>query len=309
MESAIVFPVKKKKRISIVGVGKIGISAVNQLIDNGLKGVRFIAVSTELHAPAMSKTRSRLVLPTLVSVTSDNAEEARSKISHALRGSDLVIIVAGMGCVAETIPILSVADAARYIDVLTIGVVTRPFSCEGRNRVKEADSAINTLLKSIDAVITIPNDMLIKATAYRRLSMAEANDRAEAILVNTVRCLSDLFIEPSIINVDFSDFSAIMKGAGLCRIGVGYADGKNRAGVAGKASALCPLLEQGISNSRKLIVIISVNPDIMPCEIRDGLKAVTDMTDPDASILPGVLFDDYLPLETMKITIFAAGFV
>jgi len=302
--------------IKVVGVGGGGGNAVNRMIDAGLKGVEFIAVNTDAQALLMSDADVKLDLGRDLTrglgagsdpeVGRQAAEEHRAEIEEVLKGSDMVFITAGKGGGTGTGAAPVVAEIARGLGALTIGVVTRPFTFEGRRRSVQAEQGITVLRENVDTIIVIPNDRLLQVSD-ERTSMLNAFKMADEVLLQGVQGITDLITTPGLINTDFADVKMIMSNAGSALMGIGYASGDARAVTAARAAISSPLLEASIEGARGILLNISGPSDLGIFEVNEAAEIVSSAAHPDANIIFGAVIDDALGDE-VRITVIAAGF-
>jgi len=302
--------------IKVIGVGGGGVNAVNRMIDAGLKGVEFIAVNTDAQALLMSDADTKLDIGRQLTrglgagadpeVGKAAADEHREEIEEAIKGADMVFVTAGEGGGTGTGAAPVVAEVARSIGALTIGVVTKPFSFEGKRRALQAEDGIGRLADSVDTLIVIPNDRLLTAS-NEKTSMVSAFKMADEVLLQGVQGISDLITTPGLINTDFADVKAILKDAGTAMMGIGYASGEGRAEAAARAAITSPLLESSIEGARGILLLISGGSDLGLFEFSQAAEIIQGVAHPDANIILGSVVDDALGDE-MRVTVVAAGF-
>ncbi len=302
--------------IKVIGVGGGGVNAVNRMIDAGLKGVEFIAVNTDAQALLMSDADTKLDIGRQLTrglgagadpeVGKAAADEHREEIEEAIKGADMVFVTAGEGGGTGTGAAPVVAEVARNIGALTIGVVTKPFSFEGKRRALQAEEGIGRLADSVDTLIVIPNDRLLTAS-NEKTSMVSAFKMADEVLLQGVQGISDLITTPGLINTDFADVKAILKDAGTAMMGIGYASGEGRAEAAARAAITSPLLESSIEGARGILLLISGGSDLGLFEFSQAAEIIQGVAHPDANIILGSVVDDALGDE-MRVTVVAAGF-
>jgi cell division protein FtsZ len=302
--------------IKVVGVGGGGGNAVNRMIDAGLKGVEFIAVNTDAQALLMSDADVKLDLGRELTrglgagsdpeVGKQAAEDHRSEIEEVLRGADMVFITAGKGGGTGTGGAPIIAEVAKSIGALTIGVVTRPFTFEGRRRSVQAEQGIQTLKERVDTLIIIPNDRLLQVSDDKT-SMLNAFKMADEVLLQGVQGITDLITTPGLINTDFADVKMIMTNAGSALMGIGYASGDGRAVAAARSAISSPLLEASIEGARGILLNISGPSDLGLFEVNEAAEIISEAAHPDANIIFGAVIDDALGDE-VRITVIAAGF-
>ena len=302
--------------IKVVGIGGGGVNAVNRMIEVGLKGVEFIAINTDAQALLMSDADVKLDVGRELTrglgaganpdVGKNAAEDHRDEIEEVLKGADMVFVTCGEGGGTGTGGAPVVANIARKLGALTIGVVTRPFSFEGKRRQVQAETGIDELRNQCDTLIVIPNDRLL-ALGDRNISMMDAFRTADQVLLSGVQGITDLITTPGLINLDFADVKSVMSGAGSALMGIGSARGENRAVEAAEAAISSPLLEQSMDGARGVLLSIAGGSDLGLFEINDAAQLVTDAAHPDANIIFGAVIDDALGDE-VRVTVIAAGF-
>jgi cell division protein FtsZ len=302
--------------IKVVGIGGGGVNAVNRMIEVGLKGVEFIAINTDAQALLMSDADVKLDVgrdstrglgaganPEIGKRASeDHAEE----IEAALRGADMVFVTAGEGGGTGTGGAPVVARIARSLGALTIGVVTRPFSFEGRSRSVQADNGIQSLRDEVDTLIVIPNDRLL-SISDPNVSLLDSFRQADQVLHQGVSGITDLITTPGLINLDFADVKSVMSDAGSALMGIGSARGDHRAAVAAEMAVSSPLLEASIEGARGVLVSVAGGSDLGLHEINEALGLIHQAVDPEANIIFGAVIDDALGDE-VRVTVVAAGF-
>ena len=301
--------------IKVVGIGGGGVNAVNRMIEVGLKGVEFIAINTDAQALLMSDADVKLDVGRELTrglgaganpeVGKNAAEDHRDEIEEVLKGADMVFVTCGEGGGTGTGGAPVVANIARKLGALTIGVVTRPFSFEGKRRQLQAEAGIEELRNQCDTLIVIPNDRLL-ALGDRSISMMDAFRQADQVLLSGVQGITDLITTPGLINLDFADVKSVMSGAGSALMGIGGARGDNRAVEAAEAAISSPLLEQSMDGARGVLLSIAGGSDLGLFEINDAAQLVTDAAHPDANIIFGAVIDDALGDE-VRVTVIAAG--
>lgn len=302
--------------IKVIGVGGGGSNVVNRMVRSGMKGVDFIAVNTDKQALAVSSATHKIQIGEKLTegqgagsnpeVGRKSAEESRTQISKTLEGTDMVFITAGMGGGTGTGAAPIMADLAKEMDILTIGVVTKPFNFEGRRRMEQADEGIRNLRAKVDALVIIPNDRLKYATD-QKITFANAFEIADDVLRQAVQSISDLIKNTGFINLDFADVTAVMKDAGMAHMGVGRAAGKNKAEEAAKMAVSSPLLETSINGARGVLVNVTGSTDIGLEEVETAANLVQEAADPNALIIFGATFDESLEDE-IRVTVIATGF-
>ena len=302
--------------IKVVGVGGGGVNAVNRMIEAGLKGVEFIAINTDAQALLMSDADVKLDVGRELTrglgaganpeVGAKAAEDHRDEIEEVLKGADMVFVTCGEGGGTGTGGAPVIANIARKLGALTIGVVTRPFTFEGKRRQTQAVDGIEELRNECDTLIVIPNDRLLQ-TGDRGITMMDAFRLADQVLLSGVQGITDLITTPGLINLDFADVKSVMSGAGSALMGIGSARGENRAVEAAKAAIASPLLEQSMEGARGVLLSIAGGSDLGLFEINDAAELVSDCAHADANIIFGAVIDDALGDEA-RVTVIAAGF-
>ena len=303
-------------RIKVIGVGGGGCNAVNRMIDSGLAGIEFWTVNTDAQALTYSSTTNTMQLGQKLtrglgaggnpSIGQKAAEESRDEIFQAVEGSDLVFITAGMGGGTGTGAAPVVAEAAKEAGALTVGVVTRPFTFEGRRRTAQAESGIAALQASVDTLIIIPNDKLLSVIS-EQTPVQEAFRVADDILRQGVQGISDIITISGLVNVDFADVRAVMADAGSALMGIGVGSGKSRAREAAIAATSSPLLETSIDGAGGVVFNITGGSDLTLHEVNQAAEIIYEAVDPNANIIFGAVIDDRLQGE-IRITVIATGF-
>src|SRR6478736_3706416 len=286
--------------IKVVGVGGGGVNAVNRMIELGLRGVEFIAINTDAQALLMSDADVKL------DVGRRAAEDHAEEIEEALRGADMVFVTAGEGGGTGTGGAPVVAKIAKSIGALTIGVVTKPFSFEGRRRQQQAETGVARLKEEVDTLIVVPNDRLLEISD-RGISMIEAFATADQVLLAGVQGITDLITTPGLINLDFADVKSVMQGAGSALMGIGSARGADRAIKAAELAVESPLLEASIEGAHGVLLSIQGGSNLGIFEIHDAADLVKEAAHPEANIIFGTVIDDTLGDE-VRVTVIAAGF-
>ncbi|MGY1737759.1 cell division protein FtsZ [Geodermatophilus sp. SYSU D00684] len=302
--------------IKVVGIGGGGVNAVNRMIEVGLKGVEFIAINTDAQALLMSDADVKLDVGRELTrglgagaqpdVGRQAAEDHREEIEEVLKGADMVFVTAGEGGGTGTGGAPVVASIARKLGALTIGVVTRPFSFEGKRRAVQAESGIEELRNECDTLIVIPNDRLLQL-GDRNVSVMDAFRTADQVLLSGVQGITDLITTPGLINLDFADVKSVMSGAGSALMGIGSARGDNRALLAAEQAIASPLLEASMEGAHGVLLSISGGSDLGLFEINEAASLVSDAAHADANIIFGAVIDDALGDE-VRVTVIAAGF-
>ena len=302
--------------IKVVGVGGGGVNAVNRMIDLGLRGVEFIAVNTDAQALLMSDADVKLDVGSELTrglgagadpeVGRRAAEDHAEEIEQALTGADMVFVTAGEGGGTGTGGAPVVARIAKSIGALTIGVVTKPFSFEGRRRQSQAEAGVAKLKEEVDTLIVVPNDRLLEISD-RGISMIEAFATADQVLLAGVQGITDLITTPGLINLDFADVKSVMQGAGSALMGIGSARGADRAIKAAELAVESPLLEASIEGAHGVLLSIQGGSNLGIFEIHDAADLVKEAAHPEANIIFGTVIDDTLGDE-VRVTVIAAGF-
>ena len=304
-------------KIKVIGVGGGGNNAVNRMISTNIRGVEFISVNTDSQALDTSCAAKKLVIGDKITrglgagsnpdVGKRSAEESIETVKDALAGADMVFITAGMGGGTGTGAAPVIAKASREMGILTIGIVTKPFSFEGRRRYAQAEAGIAELSKYVDSLIVIPNERL-KQVEDNHITLANAFEIADDVLRRGVKSVSELINVPGFINLDFADVTSIMKNAGYAHMGIGSAKGADKAQVAAMEAISSPLLETSITGATGVLVSITASEDIQLEEIDAASNMIYEEAHPDANIIWGAAFDPSLQDE-MRVTIIATGFV
>ena len=302
--------------IKVIGVGGAGNNAVNRMIEAEIKGVEFIAVNTDRQALQKSKAPTKIQIGEKITrglgaganpdIGAQAAEESRSEIAEALRGADMVFVTAGMGGGTGTGAAAIVAGAAKEMGILTIAVVTKPFTFEGKKRLAQAERGVESLKGKVDSLVVIPNDKLLQIID-RKTSIVEAFKMADDVLRQGVQGISDLIAIEGLVNLDFADVKTIMLNRGMAHMGIGRASGENRAEDAAKQAIQSPLLETSIEGARGVIINITGGSDLGLQEINTAAELVQRSVDPEANIIWGSVIDESLGDEIV-ITVIATGF-
>ena len=302
--------------IKVVGIGGGGVNAVNRMIEAGLRGVEFIAVNTDAQTLLMSDAEVKLDIGRETTrglgagsdpeVGKSASTEHADEIEEILKGADMVFITAGEGGGTGTGGAPVVAEVAKGLGALTIGVVTRPFGFEGRRRATQADLGITELKKAVDTLIVVPNDRLLQV-ADPNMPMVEAFRMADQVLYQGVDGITSLITTPGLINLDFADVKTVMSGAGSALMGIGLGSGPDRATEASKAAISSPLLESSIDGAKGVLLSIAGPTDLTLHEVNQAAEAITRVAHPDANIIFGAVVDDALG-EEVRVTVVAAGF-
>ncbi len=302
--------------IKVVGIGGGGVNAVNRMIDAGLKGVEFIAINTDAQALLMSDADVKLDIGRKLTrglgaganpeIGKQAAIDHTEEIEEVLRGSDMVFVTAGEGGGTGTGGAPVVAKIAKSLGALTVGVVTKPFSFEGKRRTSQAEIGIEELRDEVDTLIVIPNDRLL-SISDRSISAPEAFKTADQVLLSGVQGITDLITTPGLINLDFADVKSVMDGAGSALMGIGSARGEARATRAAELAISSPLLEASIEGAHGVLLSIAGGSDLGLFEISEAAELVAKYAHPDANIIFGTVIDDSLGDE-VRVTVIAAGF-
>jgi len=302
--------------IKVIGIGGAGNNVVNRMVGTGTAGVEFISVNTDKQALAVSGADQTIQIGEKLThgqgagsdpeVGKRAAEESRSSIAAALEDTDMVFLTAGMGGGTGTGAAPTVAEIAKDAGVLTVGVVTKPFSWEGKRRAVQAQQGIAELMDKVDSLLIIPNDRL-KYASPEKVTLANAFEIADDVLIKAVSSISELIKSTGFINLDFADVTAIMKGAGLAHMGVGRADGKNKAEEAARLAVSSPLMETSIDGARGVLINITGSRDMGLDDVEAAAMLVQGAAHPDANIIFGASFDEALDDEII-VTVIATGF-
>ena len=302
--------------IKVVGVGGGGGNAIDRMVTMEAKGMEFIAVNTDKQALLRSKATQKIQIGEKVThgkgagskpeVGQKAGEESREAIAAAIRGSDMVFITAGMGGGTGTGAAPIVAEIARDMGILTVGIVTKPFLFEGKRRMEQAEGGICALREHVDSLVVIPNERL-KLVSEQKITLINAFSVADDVLRQGVQSISDLIKLPGLVNLDFADVTAVMKDAGYAHMGVGRASGKDKAEVAANMAISSPLLETAINGAKGVIINITSSPDIGLDEIETASSMITAQAHEDANIIWGAAFDENMEDE-MSVTVIATGF-
>jgi cell division protein FtsZ len=303
-------------QIKVLGVGGGGNNAVNRMIEKEIKGVEFISVNTDMQALFNSKATHKINIGEKLTKGQGAgadpekgkraAEESREVIADALRGTDMVFITAGMGGGTGTGAAPVIAEVAKELGILTVGIVTKPFSFEGKRRMQQAEQGIDNLKARVDSLVVIPNERL-KFVSEEKITLQNAFNIADDVLRQGVQGISDLIKVPGLVNLDFADISTVMKDAGYAHMGVGSASGKEKAEKAARLAISSPLLETSINGAKGVIINITSSPDITLDEVDIASSMIQDAAHSDANIIWGSAFDDSLSDE-IRVTVIATGF-
>lgn len=303
-------------KIKVIGVGGGGNNAVGRMIDAEVQGVDFIAVNTEAQILEKSAAENKIQIGEKLTrglgagakpeVGEQAAEESKDDLMKALQGADMIFVTAGMGGGTGTGAAPVVAQCAKELGALTVGVVTKPFSFEGKVRMRNALAGIEKLKANVDTLLIVPNDRLLQ-TVDKKTSLKDAFKTADDILRQGIQGISDLITVPGIINLDFADVKTIMSDQGEALMGIGIGSGENRASDAAKMAISSPLLERSIDGAKGIIISITGNEDLGLFEINEASQVITEAADPDANIIWGTSVDSNLD-DAVKITVIATGF-
>lgn len=302
--------------IKVIGVGGAGTNAVNRMIESGLQGVDFIAVNTDKQALTLSKAPTKVQIGDKLTkglgaganpeVGKHAAEESREEISNFIKGADLVFVTCGMGGGTGTGAAPVIAELARDMGILTIGVVSKPFLFEGRQRMKNAEAGIERLKANVDTLVVVPNDRLLSVVT-KGTSVTEAFRIADDTLRQGIQGISDLIAVPNLINLDFADVRTVMEARGLAHMGIGVGKGENRMVDAARQAISSPMLETSIDGARAVLINITGGPDTSIIDINEAAQMITQAADPEANIIFGAGIDENLEDE-VRITVIATGF-
>ena len=302
--------------IKVIGVGGGGNNAVNRMVDNQIKGVQFLAVNTENQVLELSKADVTIQIGEKVTkglgaganpqVGEEAAQESREEIIKALEGADMVFVTAGMGGGTGTGAAPIVAECAKEVGALTVGVVTKPFAFEGKRRRAAAEKGIEFLTQKVDTIIVIPNDKLLQVVD-KKCTITDAFSKADDVLRQGIKGISDLIQIPGLINLDFADVKTIMTEQGEALMGIGVGEGENRAVDAAKMAINSPLLETSIDGAKGILLNISGSSDLSIFEVNEAAEIISEAADPDANIIFGSVIDESLG-DKVLVTVVATGF-
>lgn len=302
--------------IKVIGCGGGGSNAVNRMIVEGLKNVEFIAINTDKQALLLSEADQKIQIGEKLTkglgaganpeIGKKAAEESREEITAAIKGANMVFITAGMGGGTGTGAAPVVAEIAKSMDILTVGVVTKPFPFEGKRRMRHAEMGIENLKEKVDTLVIIPNERLL-SMADKKTTLLDSFKLADDVLRQGVQAISDLITITGVINADFADIKAVMLDKGLAHMGVGFGKGDNRAQDAVKQAISSPLLETSIAGATDVIINFTGGADLGALEVYDAADVVRESVDPDANIIVGAVIDETLT-EEVRITVIATGF-
>ena len=302
--------------IKVIGIGGGGNNAVNRMVDNQIKGVQFLAVNTENQVLELSKADVTIQIGEKVTkglgaganpqIGEEAAQESREEITKALEGADMVFVTAGMGGGTGTGAAPIVAECAKEVGALTVGVVTKPFAFEGKRRRAAAEKGIEFLTQKVDTIIVIPNDKLLQVVD-KKCSVSDAFSKADEVLRQGIKGISDLIQIPGLINLDFADVKTIMTNQGEALMGIGEGTGENRAADAAKMAINSPLLETSIDGAKGILLNISGSSELGIFEVNEAAQIISDAADPDANIIFGSVIDESLG-DKVQVTVVATGF-
>lgn len=302
--------------IKVIGCGGGGNNAVNRMIEASLQGVEFIALNTDQQALVLSQAEYKIQIGEKITkglgaganpeIGQRSAEESKDDIYKVLEGADMVFITAGMGGGTGTGAAPVVASIAKELGILTVGVVTKPFTFEGRKRMIHAEKGIEELKSKVDTLVTIPNDRLLQV-AEKKTSLGDAFKIADDVLLQGVQGISDLIAVPGLINLDFADVKTIMENTGLAHMGIGRASGENRASEAAQKAIQSPLLETSIQGAKGVLLNITGGSQLGLFEVNEAAELVAGAADPDVNLIFGAVIDENLQ-DDIKITVIATGF-
>jgi len=302
-------------QIKVIGVGGAGCNAINRMVQYGLRGVDFIAINTDKQALFLAKSPTKIQIGEKLTkglgagadpeIGRKAADESRELITEALQNTDMAFITAGMGGGTGTGATAIVAECARELGILTIAVVTKPFTFEGKVRMRNAEIGIAALKPAVDTLITIPNDKLIDLVG--RASLPDALRVADDVLRQGIQGISDLIAVPAMINLDFADVKTIMREKGLAHMGIGNASGEKRASEAARQAIESPLLETSINGARGVLMNITGGPDLSLLEVNEAAELISENVDPEANIIFGADIDEAMG-DALRITVIATGF-
>lgn len=302
--------------IKVIGCGGGGSNAVNRMIVEGLKNVEFIVINTDKQALLLSQANQKIQIGEKLTkglgaganpeVGKKAAEESREEITAAIKGANMVFITAGMGGGTGTGAAPVVAEIAKSMDILTVGVVTKPFPFEGKRRMRHAEIGIENLKEKVDTLVIIPNERLL-SMADKKTTLLDSFKLADNVLRQGVQAISDLITITGVINADFADIKAVMLNKGLAHMGVGFGKGDNRAQEAVRQAVSSPLLETSIEGATDVIINFTGGADLGALEVYDAADVVRESVDPDANIIVGAVIDETLT-EEVRITVIATGF-
>ena len=303
-------------QIKVIGCGGAGNNAVNRMIEAGLQGVEFVALNTDKQALLLSQAEHTIQIGEKITkglgaganpeIGQRSAEESKDEIYKVLEGADMVFITAGMGGGTGTGAAPIVASIAKELGILTVGVVTKPFTFEGRKRMTQAEKGVEELKSKVDTLVTIPNDRLLQVVE-KKTSLGDAFKIADDVLLQGVQGISDLIAVPGLINLDFADVKTIMENTGLAHMGIGRSSGENRATEAAQEAIESPLLETSIQGAKGVLLNITGGSQLGLFEVNEAAELVANAADPDVNLIFGAVIDESLQ-DDIKITVIATGF-
>lgn len=303
-------------KICVIGVGGGGSNTVNRMINSGVKGVDYVAINTDAQALKSSKADRRIQIGKQLtsglgagadpSIGQKAAEENREEITNLIKNYNMCFVTAGMGGGTGTGAAPVIAKISKELGVLTVGVVTKPFSTEGRVRTKNADGGINVLKDHVDTLVVIPNDKLLSIIS-RDTSVLQAFSMVDDVLMQGIQGITDLITTEGVINLDFADVQTVMKDGGLAHMGIGQASGENRAVHAAEKAINSPLLDISIDGFKGILINVTGGPDITMYETNDVISVINKYADPEAVVIPGLSIDESLGDE-VKVTVLVTGF-
>lgn len=304
-------------KIKVVGCGGGGNNAVNRMIETGMRDVEFIVINTDAMALAQAngdakrlqigaKLTNGLGAGGVPEIGESSAWESRDDIAAALEGAQMVFVTAGMGGGTGTGSAPVVAQIAKEMGILTVGVVTKPFMFEGRQRMRSAERGLAAMRECVDTLVTIPNDRLLQI-ADKKTTMVDAFRMADEVLVQGVQGVADLIVVPGLINLDFADLKTIMSDRGIAHMGIGFGEGENKAEDAAVSAMKSPLLETTIEGAKAVLINVTSSSDLTMIEISQAASMITEAVDPDANIIIGSVIDESLQ-DKIKLTVIATGF-
>ena len=304
-------------RIKVIGIGGGGCNAVSRMVSQKIKGIDFIGINTDAQALHFCRAPEKILIGKNttrglgagmnIAVGREACEESKEEIEKIIKGADMVFITCGLGGGTGTSGIPVVADISRNLGALTMAIVTRPFSFEGKQRASMAEEGLSELKDRVDGLIVIPNDKVL-SVVDEKTSLLNAFSLIDNILSQGVQAISDLIIKPGIVNVDFSDVKTIMKDSGWALMGIGKAKGEGRIESATKAAIKSPLLEVSIDGAKGVLFTIAGSDDLTMQEVNEGAKIITELVDPAAKIIFGAVVDENLRKGEIKTTVIATGF-
>ncbi|MBQ1231290.1 MAG: cell division protein FtsZ [Clostridia bacterium] len=302
-------------KIKVFGVGGGGGNAINRMVDAGVRGVEFVAVNTDKAALYLSKANQKIQIGEKSAGGMgaganpergrNAAEESKDEITAAIRDADMIFITAGMGGGTGTGAAPVVAQIARELGILTVGIVTKPFAFEGKKRMEQAEIGIAALREQVDSLVVIPNERL-KFVSEQKITFKNAFEIADDVLRQGVQSISELINVTALVNLDFADVTTIMKDAGYAHMGVGVAEGRDKAEQAAKIAINSPLIETSMDNAQGVIISITASNDIGLEEVEQASSIISEMANPDATIIWGAQLDDTLE-DTIRVTVVATG--